>query len=67
MSHRGSYKVWEINIYESAHTWNLMILRWLVALGMTFIFMVHFSYYAIPLLIYDVMYNITTTPKCTQL
>ena len=27
---------------------------------MTFIFMVHLSFYAIPLLIYDVMYDITT-------
>ena len=26
---------------------------------MTFIFMVHLSFYAIPLLIYDVMYDIT--------
>ena len=29
-------------------------------LGVTFIFMVHLSCYAIPLLIYDVMYDITT-------
>ena len=29
---------------------------------MTYIFMVHLSFYAIPLLIYDVMYDITTTP-----
>ena len=29
---------------------------------MTFIFMVHLSCYAIPLLIYDVMYGITTIP-----
>ena len=31
-------------------------------LGITFIFMVHLSFYAISLLIYDVMYDITTTP-----
>ena len=31
-------------------------------LGMTFIFMVHLSLYVIPLLIYDVMYEITTIP-----
>ena len=32
----------------------------LIVWGMTFIFMVHLSFYAIPLLIYDVIY-ITTT------
>ena len=36
-------------------------------LGMTFIFMVHLSFYAIPLSIYDVMYGITTTPYGTNL
>ena len=34
---------------------------------MTFIFMVHLSFYAIPLLFYDVMYNITTLPQGIQL
>ena len=34
---------------------------------MTFIFMVHLSFYANPLLIYDVMYDITTIPKGIQL
>ena len=29
---------------------------------MPFIFMVHLSFYAIPMLIYDVMYDITTIP-----
>ena len=33
----------------------------LIAWGMTFIVTVHFSFYAIPLLIYDVMYDIATT------
>ena len=36
-------------------------------LGMTFIFVVHLSFYANPLLIYDVMYDITTIPQGTQL
>ena len=45
--------------WESAHAWNLIILCLLI---MTFIFMVHLSSYAIPLLIYDVMYDITTIP-----
>ena len=34
----------------------------IIAWGLTFIFMVHLSFYAIPLLIYDVMYDITTIP-----
>ena len=46
--------------WESAHAWNLIILCLLIVWGMTFIFMVHLSFYAIPLLIYDVMYDITT-------
>ena len=48
--------------WESAHAWNLKILCLLIVLGMTFRFMVHLSFYAIPLLIYDVMYDITTIP-----
>ena len=48
--------------WESAHAWNLIILCLLIVWGMTFIFMVHLSFYAIPLLIYDVMYDITTIP-----
>ena len=53
--------VWEIK-WESAHAWNLIILCLLIVWGMAFIFMVHLSFYAIPLLIYDVMYDITTIP-----
>ena len=48
--------------WESAHAWNLIIVCLLIVCGMTFIFMVHLSFYAIPLLIYDVMYDITTIP-----
>ena len=48
--------------WESAHAWNLIILCLLIVWGMTFMFMVHLSFYAIPLLIYDVMYDITTIP-----
>ena len=47
---------------ESAHAWNLIILCLLIVWGMSFIFMVHLNFYAIPLLIYDVMYDITTIP-----
>ena len=48
--------------WESAHAWNLTILCSLIVWGMTFIFMAQLSFYAIPLLIYDVMYDITTIP-----
>ena len=40
----------------------LIIICLLIFWGMTFIFMVHLSFYAIPLLIYDIMYDITTIP-----
>ena len=53
--------------WESAQAWNLIIVCLLIDLGMTFIFMVHLSFYANPLLIYDVMYDITTIPQGTQL
>ena len=53
--------------WESAHAWNLIILCLLIDLVITVIFMVHLSFYAIPLLIYDVMYDITTIPQGTQL
>ena len=52
---------------ESAHAWNLIILCLLIDLVMTFICMVHLNFYATPLLIYDVMYDITTIPQGTQL
>ena len=38
---------------------DIMFINWL---GMNFIFMMHLSFYAIPLLIYDVMYDIATIP-----
>ena len=48
--------------WESAHGCNLILLRLLIAWGMTLILMVHLSFCAIPLLIYDLMYDITTIP-----
>ena len=65
-SHQAIYKgaltwYWKLT-WESAHDWNLIILSLLIGWGMTFIFMVHLSFYAIKLLIYDVMYDITTSP-----
>ena len=47
---------------ESAHAWILTILCYLIAWGITLIFMVRLSFYAIPLLIYDVMNDITIIP-----
>ena len=44
--------------WESVHAWILIISCLLIVWGMTFIFMVHLSFYAIPLLIYDVMYDL---------
>ena len=48
--------------WESAHAWFLKILCYFIVLGTTLIFMVRLSFYAIPLLIYDVMNNITIIP-----
>ena len=53
--------------WESAHAWNLIVLCLFIVLGITFIFMLHLSYYAFPLLIYDAMYDITTIPYGTDL
>ena len=47
--------------WESAHAWDLIVLCLLIVWSMTFIFKVHVSFfYTISLLIYDVMYDITT-------
>ena len=48
--------------WESAHAWNLIILCYLIVWGITLIFMASLSFYAIPLLIYDVMNDITIIP-----
>ena len=52
---------------ESAHAWILIILCYLIVWGITLIFMVRLSFYAIPSLIYDVMNDITIIPLGTQL
>ena len=52
---------WKLT-WESAHAWILKILCYLIAWGITLIFMVRLSFYAIPLLIYDVMNYITIIP-----
>ena len=62
IGHKGALSWYGKLTWESAHAWNLIILCLLIVWGMTFIFMVHLSFYAIPLLIYDVMYDITTIP-----
>ena len=48
--------------WESAHAWILIILCYLIVWGITLIFMGRLSFYAIPLLIYDVMNDITIIP-----
>ena len=48
--------------WESAHAWILKILCYLIVWGITLIFMVRLRFYAIPLLIYDVMNDITIIP-----
>ena len=51
--------VWEINMAVCLRLgFDNLVIVW----GMTFLFLVHLSFYAIPLLIYDVMYDITTIP-----
>ena len=59
---RGSYMVLEIDmgVCPRLEFYNIMFIN---CLGYDFyILMVHLSFYAIPLLIYDVMYNTTTLP-----
>ena len=48
--------------WESAHAWILQILYYLIVWGITLIFMVGLSFYAIPLLIYDFMNDINIIP-----
>ena len=48
--------------WESAHAWILKILCYFIVWGITLIFMVCLSFNAIPLLIYDVMNDITIIP-----
>ena len=53
--------VWEINMGVCPRL-ILKILCYLIVWGITLIFMVRLSLYAIQLLIYDVMNDITTIP-----
>ena len=48
--------------WESAHALIVKILCYLNVWGITLIFMMRLSFYAIPLLIYDVMNDITIIP-----
>ena len=48
--------------WESAHARILKILCYLIVWGIPLIFKVRLSFYAIPLLIYDVMNDITIIP-----
>ena len=63
MSHlKGALEWYGKLIWESAHAWILKILCYLIVWGITLIFMVRLSFYAIQLLIYDVMNDITILP-----
>ena len=54
---------WYVKLtWESAHARIFNILFYLIVWGITLIFMVRLSFYAIPLLIYDVMNDITIIP-----
>ena len=64
---KGALAWYEKLTWESAHAWILKISCYLIVWGITLIFMVRLSFYAIPLLIYDVMNGITIIPKGTQL
>ena len=65
--YKGSLtKFWKLT-WESAHALNLMIPCRFIGVGMASIFMVHLILYGIPLSIYDVMYDITTTSEGTTL
>ena len=58
---RGSFKVWEINMGVCPRL-EFDYIMCINCLGYDIIFMVHLSFYAIPLLMYDVMCDITTIP-----
>ena len=58
---KGALTWYEKLTWESAHAWNL-ILCYVIVWGMIFIFMVHLSFYTIPLLINNVMNDITIIP-----
>ena len=65
--HKGALAWYGKLTWESAYAWILKILCYLIVWGITLIFMVRLSFYAIPLLIYDVMNDITIIPQGTQL
>ena len=66
LEQRGSFMVWEINmgICPRLEIDNIMFTNWL---GYDFYIYGAFEFYAIPLLMYDVMYDITTIPQGAQL
>ena len=58
--------VWEINMGVCPRLYfdnSMLLIVW----GITLLFMVRLSFYANPLLIYNVMNDITIIPKGTQL
>ena len=61
-SHKGALAWYGKLTWESSHAWILIILYYLIVWGITLIFMVRLSFYAMTLLIYDVMNDITIKP-----
>ena len=61
MNQRGSCMVWEINMGVCPRL-DFENLCYLIVWDITLISMVRLSFYAIPLLIYDVMNDITIIP-----
>ena len=59
---KGALAWYEKLTWESAHTWILIILCYLIVWVITLISIVRLSFYTIPLLIYDVMNDITIIP-----
>ena len=65
---KGSYKVWEINMGVCPHLdFDDTSIKLFIAWCMNSLFIVHLIFYAIPLSINCVMYDITTAPEGTIL
>ena len=56
---KGALALYGKLTWEYVHAWIFKILWYLIVFGITLIFMVRLSFYEIPLLIYDVMNDIT--------
>ena len=62
MFYKGALAWYGKLTWESVHAWFLKILCYLIVWGITLIFRVRLGFYAISLLIYDVMNGISIIP-----